>query len=279
MNKNVLAIATGLLAATAALAIVFLAREPKVTAVDSQPVEPAEYFDQDAATEDRILALEAAVAQERNARLLLEEELQVLYEQIEELGNAGQRAAEERAAETRDDPERIRGARARIDAGQNDLNVQRLIDAGFSPDRAEWLVKRESEMQMAQMQMMFEARQSGNRIDRNDIRLDPERALRAEIGDAEYEQYLEAYGRSTSVQVGTVLESSPGQIAGLQSGDEIVGYNGQRVFSYNELSRQIMSVKPGETVVVDVVRDGIPMQMVMEAGPIGVSNRGFPGRR
>ena len=46
----------------------------------SQPLAiPSNYFDQSAATEDRVFALEAAVAQERNARLLLEEELQALY--------------------------------------------------------------------------------------------------------------------------------------------------------------------------------------------------------
>jgi hypothetical protein len=279
MNKNVLAIATGLLAASAALAFVFLSRESPAPVDVFEPAEPAEYFDQGAATEDRILALETAVAQERNARLLLEEELQALYEQLEELETANQRIAEERAAEFRDNPERDGERRARNAADQSDRNKQRLIDAGFSPDRAEWLTKRESELQLGQMQMMFEARQEGGRIDRNDLRLDPDRALRAEIGDVEYEQYLEAYGRSTSVEVGSVLESSPGQRAGLQSGDEIVGYNGQRVFSYNELSQQIMTVKPGESVVVDIVRDGVPIQMVLEAGPIGVSNRGFPGRR
>lgn len=279
MNKNVLAIATGLLAASAALAIVLLARESQAPVTAFEPAEPAEYFDQGAATEDRILALETAVAQERNARLLLEEELQALYVQLDELGDADQDTAEDRVAESRDDSEDPRELRRRGEANQSDRNRQRLIDAGFSPDRAEWLSKRESELQMDQMQMMFEARQGGSRIDRNDIRLDPDRALRAEIGDVEYEQYLDAYGRSTSVEVGSVLESSPGQMAGLQPGDEIVGYNGQRVFSYNELSQQIMTVKPGESVVVDVVRDGVPMQMVVEAGPIGVSNRGFRGRR
>ena len=138
---------------------------------------------------------------------------------------------------------------------------------------------REAELQMEQMQLMFAARQSGERLDRSDIRLDPERALRAEIGDTEYEQYLNAIGRSTSVAVGSVLESSPGQRAGLQSGDEIVAYGGQRVFSYSDLSEQTMATEAGQSVVVDIVRGGVPMQVVIESGPIGISNRGFPRRR
>jgi C-terminal processing protease CtpA/Prc len=152
-----------------------------------------------------------------------------------------------------------------------------LIEAGFAPDRAEWIVQRESELQMDLMRAMFDARQSGERPDRS--RLDPDQALRAELGDVEYEQYLEANGRSTAVAVGSVLESSPGQRAGLQSGDQIVGYNGQRVFSYGELSEQTMSATPGRAVVVDIVRDGVPMQVVVDAGPIGISNRGIRGRR
>jgi S1-C subfamily serine protease len=81
------------------------------------------------------------------------------------------------------------------------------------------------------------------------------------------------------VAVGTVLESSPGQRAGLQSGDEIVAYNGQRVFSYGDLSEQTMSTQAGQSVVIDIVRDGVPMQVVVDSGPIGISNRGFRGRR
>jgi len=81
------------------------------------------------------------------------------------------------------------------------------------------------------------------------------------------------------VAVGTVLESSPGQRAGLQAGDQIVGYGGQRVFSYGELSEQTMTAEPGRSVVVDIVRDGVPMQVVVDAGPIGISNRSTRGRR
>ena len=82
MNKNVLAIAFGLLAALAALAIVLFAREPQAPVTT---VEPMDYFDQSAATEDRIRALEAAVAEERDARLLLEDELLALYGELDQI--------------------------------------------------------------------------------------------------------------------------------------------------------------------------------------------------
>lgn len=274
MNKKALTIAFGFLVAVAALAIVLFTDEP------SPPeAAPADYFDQSAATEDRILALEAAVAQERNARLLLEEELQALYNEIERLDSSQESSAEQTttAAERRDSL-RERAGRFRGESSAQS-RAERLVAAGFSPDRATWIANREAELQMEQMQLIFEARQSGERLDRSNISLDPERALRAEIGDAEYEQYLEANGRSTSVAVGSVLESSPGQLAGLQPGDEIVAYGGQRVFSYGDLHDQTMEAGAGQSVIVDIVRDGAPMQVVIEAGPIGISNRGFPRRR
>ena len=274
MNRQVLAIAIGLLAAFAAFAIVLS------TSRSSTPVAaPADYFDQSAETEDRIRALEAAVAEERNARLLLEDELLALYGEIERL-ESSQASGQEQAAATeqRLDSFRERAARFRGESSATS-RAERLVAAGFSPDRATWIANREAELQMEQMQLIFEARQSGERLDRSNMSLDPDRALRAEIGDAEYEQYLEANGRSTSVAVGSVLESSPGQRAGLQPGDEIVAYGGQRVFSYGELSEQTMATGAGQSVVVDIIRDGVPMQVVIESGPIGISNRGFPRRR
>ena len=276
MNSKVIVIAISLTAVITAAAVVFSVREPLPN--DSATAIPSNYFDQSAATEERIFALEAAVAEERNARLLLEEELQALYYELDELRSGPDEATEERDAITELQREAMRERADRFRAGDTTQGrADMLIEAGFAPDRAEWIVRRESELQMDAMQAMFEARQSGERPDRG--RLDPDSALRAELGDSEYEQYLEANGRSTSVAVGSVLESSPGQRAGLQSGDQIVGYNGQRIFSYGELSDQTMNATPGQSVVVDIVRDGIPMQVVVDAGPIGISNRGFRGRR
>ena len=276
MNSKVIVIAISLVAVIAAAVVVFLVREPLTN--ESATAIPSNYFDQSAATEDRVFALEAAVAQERNARLLLEEELQALYDELDQIRSGSDEVSEELDAEVQQQREAMRERAERFRAGDTAQGrADMLIKAGFSPDRAAWIMQRESELQMDSMQAMFDARQSGERPDRS--RLDPDQALRAELGDVEYEQYLEANGRSTSVAVGSVLESSPGQRAGLQSGDQIVGYNGQRVFSYGELSEQTMSATPGQAVVVDIVRDGVPMQVVVDAGPIGISNRGIRGRR
>lgn len=278
MNKTALTIGISLLAGFAAAAVVFTANRgaPESVPEAARRVDPGVYFDQSAATEERILALEEAVAQERNARLLLEEELQAVYTELEELGDRRDGRDETGTAETRTAREQFLSMRQQRSGGDSELRIARLVEAGFPADRAEWITRRESELQMEQMQAIFEARQSGERPD--PLALDPDRALRHEIGDVEYEQYLEAYGRSTSVGVGSVLESSPGQRAGLQPGDEIVAYGGERVFSYDDLSQQTMTAEAGQSVLVDIVRDGVSMQIVIEAGPIGISNRGFATR-
>jgi C-terminal processing protease CtpA/Prc len=241
-----------------------------------------DYFDQSAAIEDRIRALEAAVAEERNARQLLEDELQALYGEIELLSD--ERAAndardEAQVADTVEVRNRIEEFRQRRDGQGGEGRVERLIAAGFAPDRAAWIVQRESELQMEAMQARFDARVSGEPVNPFDPSLNSASALRAEIGDTEYEQYLQANNRSTAVAIGSILESSPAQRAGLQAGDQIVRYDGTRVFDTSDLNQQTMLGEPGQSVVVDITRDGIPMQVVLPRGPIGVSTDRNRGRR
>jgi hypothetical protein len=278
MNKIVIAVVVSLLAGFAVGAYIISAPKPKPVTVSS--TDPGVYFDQSAATDDRIRALEAAVAEERNARQLLEEELLSLYDEIDRIGNEQQGTAEQGVAiigQGRDAmEERIRQFRtANSPAGRAD----RLVEGGMSRARADWIVQREDELQLQALEAQFEARRSGEPIDRFDPRLNPDAALRADIGDIEYEKYLQANGRSTSVDVAYVFESSAGQSAGLQPGDQIVAYAGQRVFDSSGLNQQTMLGEPGQTVVVDILRDGMPMQVVMPRGPIGISTGRFRGRR
>ena len=278
MNRIAIATGISLFAGFALGAYVIGAREP--TADAPVAADASRYFDQSAAIDERVRALEAAVAQERNARQLLEEELQALYAELEALD--GQSADEEEllVAPGRD-ARAIREQRAAMLAAENspEGRAARLVKAGFSPDRADWIVRREAELQMAAMQAQFEARRAGQPLNRFDPAFNPEAALRAEIGDAEYEMYLDSNGRPTEVVIGSVIESSPGQRAGLRAGDRIVSYDGNRVFNTWELNQQTMQGEPGQSVVVDIIRDDMPMQVVLPRGPIGVSTGRFRGRR
>ncbi|MCH7822706.1 MAG: PDZ domain-containing protein [Proteobacteria bacterium] len=279
MKKVYAVAAVSLAAGIAAAAIVLSATEPEPLRVANDIAST--YFDQSAATDERIRALEVAVDEERQARQLLEDELLVLIAEIERLSEASE------ASEASEDVQMVRlidESRAaeffrqsrgdRSDEGR----ANALVEAGFTLARAEWILQRESELLVDSLQARFDAQRTGDMQAMFAAGNLAESTLREELGDAQYEQYLLANNRPTSVDVGRVLASSPGQRAGLQSGDQIVSYDGQRVFSYTDLNNQTFSGEPGQPVVVEIVRDGIPMQIVMPRGPIGVESRRF-GRR
>jgi S1-C subfamily serine protease len=130
---------------------------------------------------------------------------------------------------------------------------------------------------MEALQARYEAERTGDATSFFQSHTAASDALRNELGDADYERYLAANGRPTSIAVSTVLDSSPAQRAGLRPGDEIVSYDGKRIFSMSDLSRQTMQGQAGEQVVVDILRDGVSMQVVVPRGPIGISGgRRFP---
>jgi hypothetical protein len=275
-------IAGAILVGGFALAALVLNESTPVSEPGASPEVPAVYFDATAATEERIRALEVAVGEERNARQLLEDELRFILEELDRMEDGDSEQVPER--ETRNRRDQISNEasvgmaefqRRRSDRNSPEGRTKILLDAGFSPDRAALIVQRESELQMQAMQARYDARQSGEGFDPNDIRLNPDSALRAEIGDSEYESYLQANGRSTSVTISSVMQTSPAQNAGLKPGDDIVAYGGERVFSTSELNAQTMQGAPGESVLVDIERDGVPMQIVLPRGPIGITS----GRR
>jgi S1-C subfamily serine protease len=79
------------------------------------------------------------------------------------------------------------------------------------------------------------------------------------------------------VNVRNVLSSSAAERAGIEPGDQIVAYSGQRIFEVGELNQVLLQGEAGETVLVDIIRDGQPMQVAIERGPLGISS-GFGGR-
>lgn len=155
-------------------------------------------------------------------------------------------------------------------------DVQRLVDGGFTRDRAEALRRRADELALEQMQARYEAERDGTPLPSDPLAgFGPEQALRAEVGDAEYEQYLKALGRPTEVSVFSVLADSPAEKAGMRSGDKIISYGGTRVFDMREINPLTLQGTPGESVVVEIERAGGRMQLMVPRGPLGISGGGI----
>lgn len=265
-----LAAAAGLLGGFA-LAPLFSSEAASSRSAQTGPDRADRTIPTDSRIEARVRALESALDTEREARQLLEDELFALYDAIDR-----SRAPDEPAMAAGD----VRAARSgrvrRVPSGRADGASERvgaLTTAGFSYDRAEWIIEREAELRMEAMQARYDAMRLGEPVNRYDPLLGPAPGLRDELGDAEYERYLEALGRPTRVGIAEVIASSPAGSAGIEPGDEITHYDGERVFGTADLVRRTMKGEPGENVVVTIVRDGAPMQIVLPRGPLGISTR------
>ena len=236
-------------------------------------------FDAGLPVEDRIAALERAVSDERFARQLLQEEVFYLTVELEQMAGASEVDPADAISEVAvvDEPGDSRNSRREEYRGRNSVEgqIERLIEAGFLPSQASMIVRRESELQMESLRARYEAERNGDPVDYWRSRNSSSDALRQELGDADYERYLTANNRSTSITISSVIDSSPAQSAGLQPGDEIVRYDGERVFSMTDLTRQTMDGIAGQNVVVDIMRGGTSMQIVIPRGPVGITG----GRR
>ncbi len=95
-------------------------------------------------------------------------------------------------------------------------------------------------------------------------------SLRPELGDEYYDRLLYAIGRANRVQVRDVIQSSSAEQVGLQPGDRIIEYGGQRVFSTAELSNLTGQGSAGVAVLCRVERGGEQLDFYLPRGPIGV---------
>lgn len=241
------------------------------------------------ALDERLITLERRLASETAARLALSDEIDALRAELDALadrdafGNLtaggappafplGPRGpAEASAAGPVPEAGEARPRARRTPPTPDELEqrrIQRIVDAGFTQARAEWIERRVAQLQMEQLEAQYEAARTGDRTRVRSV----DESLRAELGDDEYSRYLEATGRPSRIGVRNVLPSSPAEQVGLQPGDEIVAYGGKRVFDMNDLNRATLDGRPGETVVVEVLRDGQPLQLYVPRGPLGISS-------
>ena len=237
-------------------------------------------FDTNAPLEERIAALEQAVSGEREARLVLEEQLHGLYAELERfdspemtelLRTLAENSEAREQARIQQAGRRDRGARMR---DRTEMRIGQLVAGGFTEDRARQILEFEDETRMAALQAEYEAQRNGESFDRWEWASNYQASLRERLGDADFEKYLTAQGGQASVTVREVIGSSPANRAGLRPGDQILSYDGKRVFGMNDLRSMAFSGDSGEDVVVDIERNGQRMQLVLPRGPMGITGSG-----
>jgi hypothetical protein len=283
MSRTIAAIAISLIAGFAAA--VWLMRDNS-THDDAPRTElSANTFESAAPIEERLLRLEQVIAEEREARLIVEDQLQNLIEEFDRIDSTGpqvfadQGAAADDAAPSRQSEQRGRRDFVSMVRNFQERRLSQLVEGGFSEDEARRVLQQESEAQFKAMQASYEAQRRGDVVDSLSAMSRPQALLRAELGDSDYERYLQAQGQATAIQVTQVMDGSPASLAGMEPGDQIVSYGGERVFDVNELRELTLQGRAGEDVVIEIEREGVRMQLNVPRGPVGISGTGANVRR
>lgn len=181
---------------------------------------------------------------------------------------------EEGPVMTPDGPLTIEESVRRALAWAEERATGKLLSAGFTVDRINWIRRRADELQVEQARASHERQRQGLPPDPDAIAyiLDPDLDLREEIGIEEYERYREALGRSAGIIVTDVLPTSNAEAAGLRPGDEIVSYDGRRTFNSAELNALVSKAGPGEYAIIGIRRDGQTIQLSVPRGPLSIQS-------
>lgn len=156
--------------------------------------------------------------------------------------------------------------------------LQRYIDAGFSPVRAEALKARQDDLALQRLFLRDQARREGwmgtprYREELGQLNAQVQQ-LRTELGDEDYDRFLYATGRPNRVVVRTTLTGGPAAEAGLRPGDAILSYDGARVFDTRTLMQRTQEGDFGAPTPVEVERDGQRLLLYVPRGPLGVNMR------
>ena len=90
------------------------------------------------------------------------------------------------------------------------------------------------------------------------------------LGDDGYDAYLYATNQSNRVVIREMLQGSPAKVAGILPGDTVLSYDHKRMFATRDLQNATTNGRAGESVAVEILRNGQVMNLYIPRGPLGV---------
>lgn len=222
-----------------------------------------------------VAALAAQLEEEAAARRALEAEVEFLGAQVAAL--AERLPAPPAANKPKPPPAAAKKppTPAGVPGGRPWFDEQALRSGGFSESEAADLRARFEEIEMERLYLGDRARREGwsgtPRFMQDNQALNARRdALRDRYGDDVYDWMLFASGRQNRALVRGLLQNSPAAEAGIQAGDVVIRYDDQPVFSGQDLRQATGEGRAGETVRVEIERDGKRHFVYVPRGPLGI---------
>ena len=220
--------------------------------------------------DDRIEELRGALDQEVEARNSLAFEVSRLRAALELMTavpapSAGDGAPAQQTPEPEADTKRGPEAPAGFQA-------DRLRALGLGSREIDRLEEEWGRYELARLEVQDQALREGwfyTRRHRDALAaLDAE--LRERLGAALYDDYLYATGSPNRVVVQHVIRGSTADSAGLTKGDVIVAYGGAPVFRPRDIQRATAAGQRGESVELEVERNGRRLYFRVPRGPLGI---------
>jgi hypothetical protein len=234
-----------------------------------------------------VAALQKELAVERDARLGLESEVEMLRLMLEEYGGAPPPRAGSQGAPTAGAPPSPAGAppagadEAAGGRGEDAPNLGEdlwfdapsLAKASVPPYEVDRLRRVFEESELEVLQLRDRATREGWAGSPRFLQeLHELRAgLRADVGDETFDWLLYATRRPNRVVARSLLSNGAAAQAGVEAGDLIVRYDGRTIFKWGELQHATRQGKAGRPVVMEVMApDGETRRVTVPSGPLGI---------
>ncbi|MDT8384769.1 MAG: PDZ domain-containing protein [Gammaproteobacteria bacterium] len=155
------------------------------------------------------------------------------------------------------------------------FNQQALIDAGMAATEAEQLKTHFEQLELEKLYLRDQAIREGwsgaKRYREEYQKLEAKSAnIKQTLGENAYDAYLFAAGQANRIAVQSVLSGSAASLAGMQSGDQVIRYNGERIYNGQDLRNATTQGDSSESVSIEILRDKQVMQFYVPRGPLGI---------
>lgn len=269
---------TALVALSLGMVLGFVIARTLVPILSTSPsistLPPAETISAD----EQLLSLRAQLEAERDARLGIEYEADLLRQLLEE----------EEQPPLADKEVPVVSLSSVKPVAQNDkglwFDASLLLALDLGSQEVERIQELFNQNAMDKLYLRDQATREGWLRSRRyrDAVVELKKTLLENVGTDDYDKMLYASGQRNRVEVQDTLPQSPAATAGVRRGDMIVSYAGERIFEPTTLYTNTSKGQAGEMVAVELVRDGELLTVYIPRGPLGTRfkpSKGVPVSR